>query len=161
MKSTTRFGFAMVLALFSFFGFNQTAQAATYSHHSGTICKNYNAGEATLIDYLDYGARVTSSYGTSVICPLVRATTNSAGATADVDVYTSSNQYVSCTFTSYNYASNTPLGSVSASWTGTGFHEFGLYLPSGSSTFWSTYSVRCYLPGNYSGVLKDVDLIEY
>jgi hypothetical protein len=161
MKSTLRFGFAMVLAMFAFLGSSQTAQAAVYSHHSGTICKNWDYYNSARIDYVDYGTRINGAGSVSVICPLVRATTNSAGATADVDVYASGTQTISCTLSSYSYNSSTPIGSVTQTWTGTGYHEFGLYLGSGKSNFWSTYSVRCSLPGNYAGILQDIDLIEY
>ena len=161
MKLTIRFGFSLILAWLTSMASVQTAQASVTTDHSGTICHAYNASQATLVDYFDYGTRNIATYSLPVVCPLVRSTNNSAGATADVDVFTFSNQTISCTFSSYPWNSNTPKGTVTQSWTGTGSHEFSMTLPSGSSDFWSTYSVRCTLPPSGSGVLKDVDLIEY
>jgi hypothetical protein len=160
MKNTIRFSFSLLLAWFVSLVAVQTAQASVTTDHSGTICHAYNAGQATSIDYLANGARVLGAYSLPVICPIVRSTNNSAGATFDIDVTHSGTQTTSCTVYSYSYT-GTYLGSAYASWNGAGQHEFSLTIPNGQSNYWSTYAVLCYLPASATGVLNDIDVIEY
>jgi hypothetical protein len=161
MKPTFRLVTTLTLAVSAFLGSAQTAQAQTWHQHSGTVCHAWNAADATRVDYFDYGARVLGAASAQVVCPLVRSTTNSLGATADVDIWNNTSQTVSCTLYSYPYSSNTPLGSVTQTWTGLGLHEFSLYLGNLTSNYWSTYSVRCTVPGNGATIIKDIDLGEY
>jgi hypothetical protein len=131
------------------------AFAAEWTDHSGTICKNYNAGDVGYIDYLTNGTRITRAASTSVICPLTRNTTGTNGAY--FYVYVSTTTATSCTAYSYDYNGNFL---ASASNSGTGL--LGLNLSgAGKSTALSNYSVLCYLPGNYSAVLNTVDIYEY
>jgi len=131
------------------------ASAAEWTDHSGTICKNYNAGEVTYIDYLVNGTRSLSPSSTYVICPLTRNTTGTNGAY--FYVYVTGNQPTSCT--AYSYDSN---GGFLAgnSINGTGLLGISLY-GSGNSTPYSNYSVLCYLPGNAASVVNTVDVYEY
>jgi len=153
-------GFVLPLVLLGFLASVPLASAVS-ANHSGTICKNYNAGDAAFIDYLPNGARSYRTYATALICPLTRNTSNSNGAYVYVDVTTYGTQTVYCTAYSYNY-NGTLLGSASQSWTGSGFHEFGLNLyGAGKSSAWSDYSVLCTVPGNSSGLINGVDLSEY
>lgn len=147
-------GTAMVAA------FNAPAAYAAVSNHSGTICKNYNASEATKIDYITGGTRSVKTSATEVICPLVRSTTNSDGATAYVDIIHSGSRTTTCSLWSHDY-NGAYLGAISDTWTGSGFHEFALYLGSGKSAYWSDYSVACTIPGNVNGAVTGIDLVEY
>jgi len=134
---------------------------AVIANHSGAICKNYNAGEVTQIDYLVNGTRSYRTVATSVICPLTRNTSNSAGAWVYVDVTHTGSRTTTCTAYSYNYNGGF-LASASQTWTGSGFHEFSLNLTgSGKSNSWSDYSVLCTIPGNSAGVVNGIDLSEY
>ncbi|MDD5266315.1 MAG: hypothetical protein PHO08_04200 [Methylococcales bacterium] len=160
MKFTIRFTIAMLFAWFAFLGSAQTAQASVSTYHSGTICKNYNASETARIDYLDLGTRITGGGPVWVICPLVRPLAFRTGATAYVDIYHSGAMTTSCTFTIYDSLTSTPLGSVYATKSFSGFNTIGLTIPNVGRSAYSA-SVRCYLPGNYNAVLKDIDLIEY
>jgi len=133
---------------------------AVSSNHSGTICKNYNAADAPYIDYLTNGTRSIKTSTTNIVCPMARNTSNTNGAYVYVDVTHSSSVTMTCTAYSYTYT-GTLLGSVSATWTGSGFHEFALNLTgSGKSTAWSDYSVLCSTPGNRAAVINGVDLNE-
>jgi hypothetical protein len=133
---------------------------AVITNHSGTICKNYNASEVSSIDYLVNGTRSLQATTTYLICPLTRNTSNSGGAWVYVDVTNSGSHTTSCTAYSYDY-NGTFLGSSSATWTGSGFHEFALNLTgTGKSTSWSDYSVLCSVPGSASGLIMGVDLSE-
>jgi len=130
------------------------ASAGEWTDHSGTICKNYNAGEANYIDYLTYGTRSVSSSYTYVICPLTRNTAGIYGAY--VYVYVAGSP-TSCTAYSYDYYGG---GLVSNSVSGTGLLGIPLY-GYGNSTPYSNYSVLCYLPGNAASVVTSVDIYEY
>lgn len=134
---------------------------AVITDHSGTICKNFNASEAAQIDYLTNGARSYKTSATSLICPLTRNTSNSGGAWVYVDVTHSGTQTSCCSAFSWDW-NGTFLGSASAPcWTGSGPHDFAINLTGvGKSTPWSNYSVLCTIPGNASGLIRDVDLSE-
>lgn len=160
MKSANMLALVVSLAITATFVSGREASAATTTNHSGTICKNYNAGDATEIDYLPSGARSLATYATPVICPLVRSTTRTAGATAYVDVQHNVNISTNCTVYSYD-KKGVYLGSTGANWTGTGFHEFALTLGAGKSTSTSDYAVLCTIPGNGAGTVMGVDLKEF
>ena len=134
------------------------------TNHSGTICKNYNAGEVSYIDYLFNGTRVvTTTSPTAIICPLTRNTANVQGAMVHVDVTHNGNQTTTCLAFSSNIGGGTLLASGSEPpWTGSGSHRFNINLVGpGKSSVWSDYSVLCTIPGNAGGVINGVDLYEY
>ncbi|MFM8331664.1 MAG: hypothetical protein ACKN9T_08240 [Candidatus Methylumidiphilus sp.] len=160
MKTLTTCTLAPAFGLLIALGFTPTAQAATVTNHSGTICKNYNDYEATKIDFLARGTQNSAAYATQVICPLTRAANSSAGATAYVDIYHYGYQTTSCTLYSYTNL-GTLLGSASQSWSGSGARELSIYLGSGKSAAWSDYSVLCTIPGSTNGIVMGVDLYEY
>jgi hypothetical protein len=136
-----------------------TAHAVTVDY-AGSICTNYNAAEATLIDYFPNGARSYKTSETSVICPLARYTNNANGAWVYVDINHTDTQTTRCTAYSHNF-DGTRLGFVSASWTGSGFHEIALNLTgAGMSTAWSNYSVLCSIPGTRKGMVYGIALYE-
>ncbi|WP_295435582.1 hypothetical protein [uncultured Thiodictyon sp.] len=134
------------------------AIATPYTNTLGTICKNYSAGDLKYIDYVDLSTASIKSATTTVICPLSRDTQSTKGATAYVDVTHSANATTACTLYSYSYT-GTLLGSVSRTWTGTGFHGFTLVVP--ASDAYSDYAVVCNIPGSKVGRIWDVDLQEW
>jgi len=161
MNVKTVLSMAVTPALIAALAQAPVAVATPFTNTSGTICKNYNAADASYIDYLTTGTRSYRAYSTAVICPLSRDTINSNGAYAYVDVTHSTNATTSCTLYSYSYL-GTYLGSVSQSWTGSGAHEIALGLTgAGKSNTYSDYAVLCYLPGNSVGTIMGVDLSEY
>ena len=152
---------AWSLALLGFLAVAPMAQAAAITDESGTICKNYNAGQATLVDYFPNATRNLATYSLPVICPVARNTSDTNGAYVYIDINHYGTQTTYCTAYSVNY-NGTYLASGSANWTGAGFHEFAISLyGAGKSNAWSNYSVLCTIPGNGSGLLYDVDLYEY
>jgi len=159
MNAKTALGMAVTTGLIVALTGTPEAMAGTISNHSGTICKNYDGGQANYMDYYAYGARSTKSGTTYVICPLVRSTTRAYGAYAYVDIKHSAGARTSCTLYSYGWNGNL-LGSNSQTWTGSGVHEFSLYLGSGKSNTWSDYAVLCTIPGPYTGLIMGIDLSE-
>lgn len=160
MKSAITLGVALTAGLLGALGVAPQALAVPYTNTSGVICKNYNASEATLIDYVPSGTRSYKNGTTSVICPLSRDTQNGNGASVYVDVNHSSSATTSCTAYSYTYT-GTVLASATQTWTGSGFHEFSLNVAgAGKSNSYSDYSVLCSIPGNSVGSVMGVDLSE-
>jgi hypothetical protein len=136
------------------------ASAAVATNHSGTICKNYNASQAIVIDFLASGTRSLVGATTSVICPLTRNTANTNGARVYVDIKHTGSRTTRCTAYSYR-EDGALLASTSQSWSGSGFHEITLNLVgAGKSTNYSDYSVLCTIPGNRNGIIMGVDLLE-
>jgi len=132
------------------------ASAAEWTDHSGTICKNYNAGDVGYIDYFVNGTRSVSptSY-MYVLCPLARNTTGTNGAY--VYVYVTGPLTTYCTAYSHYYY-GTFIASNSNS--GTGLIGLNLFGP-GNSDALSNYSVLCALPGSGNAVLNSIDMYEY
>jgi len=155
LRSAHLRGFVLATLLLGLVLAAPMASAAGWADHAGTICKNYDAGDVSRIDYLVNGTRSLSPNPyTYVICPLTRNTSNTNGAY--FYVYVSGNLQTSCTAYSYEYNGGI-LASNSAS--GTGLLGISLSGPGNSSPY-SNYSVLCYLPANTS-VLNTVDVYEY
>jgi hypothetical protein len=135
-------------------GVPTTAHAAN-GNHSGTICKNYNAGQALDIDYLANGTRNLASSPRFVICPLVTAGTGSLNTNLFVDGYAAPGQTIFCTVYSYSYK-GAFLGSKSfpSAMTGT----FDVYLSVPDGTVWGGLSVLCELPPSGQGVIYDINV---
>jgi hypothetical protein len=154
-------GLVLPLILFGVLAAAPWAGAGEWTDHSGTICKNYNAGEVGYIDYFVNGTRSLSSTGTSLICPLTRNTTGTYGAYFYVNVTHSGTQTTYCSAYSHRY-DGAYIASNSGNWTGSGSGLIGisLYGANYSDTL-SNYSVLCYVPGSGAGVLNTVDFYEY
>ena len=153
-------GLVLPLVLLSLLATAPLAHAAVWANHSGTICKNYNAGDVSYIDYLTYGTRSFKGSATQVICPLTRNTSNSNGAFVDVDILHLGTQTTSCTAFSLS-PTGSLMGSTGQSWTGSGWHVFAIDLTGiGKSDSRSNYSVLCTIPGNGLGLVIDLELVE-
>src|SRR5262245_59948912 len=101
MKSAITRGLVLVLVLLGFLAVVPLASAQR-TNHAGTICKNYKAEDAALIEYDVAGIRSLKTSDTNIICPLVRNTSNSNnGAFIHVDVSHTGTQTTSCTAYSY------------------------------------------------------------
>jgi hypothetical protein len=125
---------------------------ATNVDHAATICKNWNAAEATDIDYLPYGVRNVNANTRYVVCPIVRSDPGtSVKLNVFVDGYASPG-VVYCTL-----YSATPEGDFNGQSTGpmTGaFHP----LMTVQENAWMTASVLCALPGNTGGMIYDLNV---
>lgn len=162
MKSVSTRGLGLAIVALGFLAAAPMA-SAQITNHSGTICKNFNAGEATLIDYFANGTRSLGASPTSIICPLTRdarVPANVNGGRINLYVTHTGTQTTTCTGYSYRdpgdfLASNTQTS------TGSGTRLLQLDLTgSGKSSPGSDYSVVCTIPGNGNGVVHSVDLLE-
>jgi hypothetical protein len=151
----TALGLSLTAAAFALMGGVPNTAHAVNANHSGTVCKNYNAAEATDIDYLTSGTRNLNANTRYVICPLVNSPTGSA-INVYVDGYAASGRTISCTLYSYNYLGSY-LGSQSFPSARTG--KFDVYL-SVPTNYWGGSSVLCALPPSGSGVIYDVDIVQ-
>ncbi|MET3135053.1 hypothetical protein AAKU55_005356 [Oxalobacteraceae bacterium GrIS 1.11] len=133
---------------------------ATDANHSGTICKNYNAGQALDIDYLPNGTRNSNAGARYVICPIVRAPTANNSASVWVGGTHSNNTVsTSCTLYSYGFLPNTLRGFASFTVSATaGDWERFLSLP--VANYWDNLSLLCYIPGSYAGVITGIDVVQ-
>lgn len=133
--------------------------SAAYTNFAGTVCKNYNASEASTIDYYTDGVRNLRSSSAYVICPLSRAAT-SYGAEIWVDVAHFGHRTTRCTAYSYSDGGNL-LASATNSATGSGRRVIHLNLRGfGKSNRYSDYSVLCSIPGAASGSLTGIEVDE-
>ena len=159
-KSSLTRGFSLSFLLLGALAAAPAAHALV-ADHSGTICKSYNANEAGYIDYLPNGICNLNSSPTAVICPTIRRTTNTNGATIWVDVIHTGAQTTTCTAYSFNPHSSSWLATASGSATGSGPLGITLNLVgAGKSTSVSNYSVLCTLPANCKGIITDIDVNE-
>jgi hypothetical protein len=162
MLSALTRGLVIPLALFGALAGASTASASVQSNHSGTICKNYNAAEATLIDYINAtGTRSVKVGVTDVICPLTRNTNNVNGALITVGIEHIGAQTTSCLATSHDSLGRLLFSSPVALFPGQGLHTFVFNLTgAGKSTASSNYSVFCTIPGNQKGIINSVNITE-
>jgi hypothetical protein len=155
MKISLALGLALTLGTSALVGgVPETAHAAN-ANHSGTICKNYDAGEALDIDYLPGGTRNLNANSRYVICPLVIAATTNSSTKVHVDGYAVAGQTIYCTLYSYDNQGNF-LGSQSSS-AQTGTFDVKLKVSTNSS---SALSVLCLLPPSAQGVIYDIDVAQ-
>jgi hypothetical protein len=114
--------------------------------HSGSICHNYNSGQANDLEFYTDGVKNRATTSRSVICPLV-VTHTSGQIIGYVWVDFKTPTAFTCTLYSYT-AYGTFWGSKTAT-TGTGasFVFIG-YVPANT---YSNHSVVCTLPANYVG----------
>jgi hypothetical protein len=160
MQSAITRSLVLTLGLLGFLAAAPIVSAQIHNH-SGTICKNYDSGDVTFIDYLTNGVRSRKTETTRIICPLVRGTNNRNGAWVYVDVSHGGTQTTTCQAYSFNVSGTLLASPPSQTWTGSGFHEFAFDLTGdGKSVPWSDYSVLCSIPGNVGGVILGVDLSE-
>jgi hypothetical protein len=160
MRNTMAQGLALSAVLLGSLVGAPAVYSSTITNHSGAICKNVWAGDATKIENLSAGIQSTLPYPTKVICPLTRATTRNQGAIIYVNVNHKGNQTTRCT--GYSHDEHGPLlKSNSAHYSGPGSSYMTIDLRgSGESNFWSDYSVICTIPGSKAGLLLGADLVE-
>jgi hypothetical protein len=129
---------------------------AVNANHSGTICKNYNAGQVMDIDYLTSGTRNLNVNSRYIICPIVRSPTSNNRLAVYVDGIHYGTRTTTCTLYSYDYT-GAFQGSQSFTFTGSGNFDRYLSVP---STYWAAGSVLCNIPGSATGVLRDIDVVQ-
>ena len=140
---------------------NAYSQIISDSVHSAAICRNYNASEATDIDYLPWAVRNLNSSSRYVICPLVVPIP--PGGLIDESPYlisvnvegsTRPNQSLTCTLFSHD-AFGEFLGSDSFNIGSFTAFSYELRVPAIAPT---DASVLCLLPGSAGGQLTELDL---
>ncbi len=154
MKATTLLCISLI-----FCGLCRTSNAysqnwVSNSTHSPAICRNYNASEATDIDYLPSAVRNLNSSPRFVICPLVVPVPEGLTSyflEALVEGSVGPNQSVTCILFSYT-SDNTYLGSSSFTFPHSIF-SYGLVVPADAFT---DASVICLLPGSAGGQITQV-----
>lgn len=156
MKISLALGLALASGTYALIGGASNVAHAVNANHSGTICKNYNASQATDIDYLPYGTRNLNSSTRFVICPLVTSGNSNATAAVFVDGYAAAGQTINCTLYSYNYK-GAFLGATSFSSAQTG--TFDIYLKV-ANNYYDGLSVLCSLPPSAQGIIYDFDVVQ-
>lgn len=163
MQSAITRGLMLALIMLGLLAAAPMMYAGVITNHSGAICNNYSAEDATFIGHYANGSGSAKTSGpTSVTCPLTRNTSNSKGAVVYVDVsHHYGTQTTVCGAFSLDLSGQFIAG-VSETWTGSGFHEFVINLTGDNkSNLWSDYSVVCSIPGKGSGVIiHGIDLNE-
>ena len=132
---------------------------AVNSNISGTACRNYNAAEATDIDYLTNSVRNLNAAPRYVICPIVRSPTASNVVSIRVAGFTAPGTLISCTLTSYAIDGST-----------LGFQSFTVQNPfinvpfdqplAAPGAFGGNATLLCLLPGNGGGVIYGIDVVQ-
>ena len=158
MKSVLKLGLIAALGSVGSLAVVSEAQAVN-ANHSGTICKNYNAGDVGDIDYVTSGTRNLNANPRFVICPLVRSPTTDSSIAAYVDGNHFGVQTTSCTLYSYNYT-GAFLGSTSFTRNQSGAWDQFVSLPAPQAPFYGSLAVLCTIPGSANGVLLDVDVLQ-
>jgi hypothetical protein len=118
---------------------------------SGTICNNFNAGQAQDLDYVVTGVRNANASPRAVICAVPRSPL-AAGAAPSffVDGTNSGANTTSCTLFTYSFG-----GAITQSFSFTGvgtYDQFVSFAVNGVGTF-DYASLLCTLPGSFGGVL--------
>ncbi len=156
MKSANMIGMALSVGLIATLGVTPTAYAGV-NNHPGSICQPDIPSDSANVNYDISRVTNNGSSPVSVICPIVRTSTTSTGATVYVDVEHYFNTTTSCSVSSFDYNGNF-LGSAVGSFDGAGFKEIAMSLGSGKSSFWSRYTVKCTIPGNKVGSILGIIL---
>lgn len=158
MKSVNMIGMTLGVSLAAALG-NAPAVYAAVNNHPGSICQPDIPSQHVNINYESSGVSNNGSTPMSVICPIVRTSTTSTGATVYVDVNHAVNAKTSCSVSSFDYNGNF-LGSDVEGFDGAGFKELVMSLGQGKSSFWSRYVVECTIPANKVGSILGIILSE-
>jgi hypothetical protein len=148
MKTLIALGFTIAASMAGVLVPSSNVLAATAIHH-GSICHNYDRGQANDPDFYADGVKNSATGGRYVICPLV-VTHTSGQTTGSVYIDANTPTPFTCTLYSYNW-NDTYLGSKSATVNGLTF--IGT-VPANS---YSDHSVLCYLPANYTGKIVAIE----
>jgi hypothetical protein len=151
MKTSIALGLTLAASLAGVLAPSSNALAMP-AVHSGSICQHWNPGEANFPIYYTDGIKNSSTTAKYVICPLV--VEHTPGKTQG-SVYVQVNTPVafSCTLYSWNW-NDTFLGSKAGV---TSPASKLLFLgPVPANTF-SSHSVLCRLPANYTGKIVGIE----
>jgi hypothetical protein len=155
MKIGTAFAMALVVGVSASVGVSSKVYAVNLNI-PGSACRNFNAAEATDIDYFGIGVRNVNASTRTVVCPVVRSPTSTNTVSVFVDGMASSNTTISCALSSFNF-DDTFLGSQSFPAPLTGRFDQALNVP---GAFWSNAIVICDLPGRENGSIYDIDVVQ-
>jgi hypothetical protein len=125
---------------------------------SGTVCNNFNAGEAQDVDYVGTGVRIANAAARTVVCAIPRSPL-AAGAIPEffVDGTNSGANSTSCTLFTYSFT-----GAITQSFfftrTGT-YDQLVTFAANGVGTF-DYADVVCTLPGGFGGILFGITSVQ-
>ncbi len=156
MKSVNMIGMTLGISLAAALSNAPTAYAAV-NNHPGSICQPDIPSQHVNINYETTGVSNNGPSPMNVICPTIRTSTTSTGATVYVDVKHESNATTLCSVSSFDFNGNF-LGSAVGRFDGAGFREIAMSLGQGKSSFWSRYVVECTIPGNKIGSILGIIL---
>jgi hypothetical protein len=177
MKSTITLGLALLLALLGALGGVPQADAVSYRgqyiNYSGAICRHNNPEDAGAISYRWGAISSAKDEATYILCPLTRPIYFNGydggydgGGSVRVYIGHTGPLYVeqttTCTVSSLDYDGQV-LAEETHSWTGTGSYilDFGALQGAGKSSFLSTYSMLCVIPGYSQGAIYGIQLHQY
>jgi hypothetical protein len=165
LTMTLRYGLMVSLLLLGAVVAAPPVAAEVLTNHHGSVCKPYSWADTASVQYFDNGYH-TSASTLDVVCPLTRRTTSNLGAKVYIDItFTAPTGFARCTLYSYSYNGNLLGSAATPIWSGTGFHEFVIDLPSSYSSsisdHWSDYSVICSATAGGLKTVHGVDLQEY
>jgi hypothetical protein len=152
MKTLIALGFTIAASMAGVLVPSSNVLAATAIHH-GSICHNYNKGQANDLDFYTDGVKNGATSLRAVICPLV-VTHTSGQTTGSVYIDFNTPTPFTCTLSSYNW-NDTYLGSKTVT-TGSGTARLAFIGTVPANTF-SNHNVLCYLPPNYTGKIVAIE----
>lgn len=155
MKMGTAFAMVLVVGVSGLAGVSSKVYAVDLNI-PGSACRNFNAAEATDIDYFGIGVRNVNASTRTVVCPVVRSPTSNNTVSVYVDGRSSSDTSISCVLSSFDF-DDTFLGSQTFPAPRTGTFDQALNVP---GSFWSNANVICDLPGRLEGLIYDIDVVQ-
>jgi hypothetical protein len=153
MRMGIALALALVMGISGLVGVSSKAFAVN-SNISGSACRNYNARDVTDIDYLPNGVRNVNVSSRLVICPIVRSPTSTNAVGVYVDGFVPPGNTIACTLFSYNIDGS--FGSQAFTAQPGTFDQF-VTVP---GSYWGNANVLCSLPGNISGQIYDIDVVQ-
>lgn len=154
MKTLKTLTLAVATALVGGLMAANTALAAPWVHH-GSICTNYNKGQANDFDfYVGGGIKNGATTNRYTICPLVTLQTpGKTTGSVTVQFDNSSGAPISCWVYTYDW-NDSPKGTVAVSLPANGTIATASNVPNG---FYFRHSLLCNLPANYRGAINGIE----
>ncbi len=148
MKTSFALSLTLAASLAGVLAPTSTVLAGPTMHH-GSVCHNYDIGQANNFDFYWDGVKNGATVARWVICPLeVNHTSGQTTGSVYVDAVAPIGGTINCTLTSYSW---TDAFKGSKSGTAPG------WLSSVPADSFSNHSVVCSLPPNYNGKIVAIE----
>lgn len=149
MKSTIALGLTLAASLAGVLAPSSNVMAAPTMHH-GSVCHNYDIGQANFFDFFWDGVKNGTAATRYVICPLevVHTAGQTTGSVYVDAVAPTGGAVINCTLTSYSWTDQF-LGSKNGNAPG--------WLSSVPANTYSNHSVVCSLPASYNGKIVAIE----